>query len=437
MQKYLLGFTVCLLVGIALFGCIRTQPTGGMQPPAVCPNMCLLNQTQAPYPGCTCSGGTSGGSGGTGGTSDIGGTGGTGGSGGTGQNYASGGQEYSDVLLSGGLAAPRSQQGELIVVFSSTNYDSTIYRSIPAVIGEVSVFVAGSGAGWANMATGNESIEFTALRGKRIPVSWNRVWAGKYTRLAIEFAAMNATVRNTGQTENVSMPKKTYVFIVMAPVTYGATSAIEISFDMNKSFTRSENTTIFTPSVTITSMHGIQYIQREDGSVDLYSGATDLFELAEFNRTGGASYHVLSGTSASCMEGCVSGCALSSAPMCHAGCASTCLGEVVPPMPNACSDGTEYGQCSVNRPFWCTNTGQYDANCQLCGCPENCECLSDDTCKYSPVAGGVATCSGNACVAGNPPIACRNGQLTQDCGACGCPSGMTCRSADGVCVQAG
>jgi hypothetical protein len=40
-----------------------------------------------------------------------------------------------------------------------------------------------------------------------------------------------------------------------------------------------------------------------------------------------------------------------------------------------CSDGTPYGRCSINKPFYCDN-GKIISNCTICGCPTGEQCQS-------------------------------------------------------------
>ncbi|MBI2659507.1 PKD domain-containing protein [Candidatus Woesearchaeota archaeon] len=55
----------------------------------------------------------------------------------------------------------------------------------------------------------------------------------------------------------------------------------------------------------------------------------------------------------------------------------------------ACSDGTQYSQCSVTKPLYCSN-GTLINNCFLCGCLSNLTCSSNETCvtltNQNPVA---------------------------------------------------
>jgi len=163
----------------------------------------------------------------------------------------------------------------------------------------------------------------------------------------------------------------------------------------------------------------------------LSAGSVGLRELAILNQTGGASYSIWGGSNEPAMVACTGECSVISSAVCHARCASYGLG-VIETIDNACDDGTAYSACSSNKPLYCV-TGTYLHRCSTCGCPWNYNCLSDGTCEYNHTNGGN-TCSGSACVSGNPPLACRNGQISQDCVACGCPEGKTCRAMDGVCV---
>ena len=45
-----------------------------------------------------------------------------------------------------------------------------------------------------------------------------------------------------------------------------------------------------------------------------------------------------------------------------------------------CSDGTLFGECSSNKPYYCDN-GNLIENCSVCGCPAEKECQEDGSCK--------------------------------------------------------
>jgi len=47
---------------------------------------------------------------------------------------------------------------------------------------------------------------------------------------------------------------------------------------------------------------------------------------------------------------------------------------------NECSDGTSYSDCSSEQPKYCTSSGDLTDDCGKCGCPTGLECQSDGTC---------------------------------------------------------
>ena len=50
-----------------------------------------------------------------------------------------------------------------------------------------------------------------------------------------------------------------------------------------------------------------------------------------------------------------------------------------PPVPQTCSDGTPYGQCSQTKPKYCDN-GRLIDKCSICGCPPSYVCQKDGNC---------------------------------------------------------
>jgi hypothetical protein len=59
--------------------------------------------------------------------------------------------------------------------------------------------------------------------------------------------------------------------------------------------------------------------------------------------------------------------------------------------PQKCSDGTEYGQCSTNKPKYCDNGALID-KCQTCGCPTGLECQGDGSCSTQDCIEGDLNC---------------------------------------------
>ena len=454
------------------FGCTGpVNNTGGMESPRVCRDYCEPGQIQAPYPDCSCSGGTvgpmptagpggynwtpvpggngssggGGGGGGTGGgTGGTGGTGGngTGGSGGTGASGTNGSQAGTggagwgvtgdDVLRYGSAALASDQEGMIIVLIGSRNANESPYSAVSLGVGAVSTYRPGAGGGWSTLSTGTKTIELKGLGGKHALLSQGRAGVGVHTRLLVELT--NLSVSYNGSARAVTLPKGYYVIIDGVPLTRSGTSAVKLTFDLNRSvsMSRDGNAMIFTPVVEIESLDNVRHIIGDDGIVSLSAGTLELKELAIFDESGTAVYTVEGGVVASCMENCTDACLNRTSALCFARCSPQCLG-VADTIASACDDGTPYNTCSRRKPAYCV-TGTYLMRCGTCGCPESYDCLADGTCRYTPFAEGGAACSGEYCVDGNPPIACRGGQFTQDCVACGCPEGKDCRTSDGVCV---
>lgn len=57
-----------------------------------------------------------------------------------------------------------------------------------------------------------------------------------------------------------------------------------------------------------------------------------------------------------------------------------CIEKIIP-IPQACSDGTVYGECSQTKPKYCQN-GILINHCKYCGCISGQICESDSTCQW-------------------------------------------------------
>jgi hypothetical protein len=100
-----------------------------------------------------------------------------------------------------------------------------------------------------------------------------------------------------------------------------------------------------------------------------------------------------------------------------------------------CSDGTEYGKCSLDKPKYCNN-GNLVNNCTQCGCLYGYNCQSDETCKSSSEETGCEK-PGDSCCTGNT---CKNGLACQNSKCCKtasytCTAGTDCCS--GYCCTTG
>ncbi|MCK4491315.1 MAG: right-handed parallel beta-helix repeat-containing protein, partial [Candidatus Altiarchaeales archaeon] len=96
----------------------------------------------------------------------------------------------------------------------------------------------------------------------------------------------------------------------------------------------------------------------------------------------------------------------------------------------SCSDGTLYGECSVDKPKYCNNRILMD-NCSKCGCAPGYECNTTSGSCYT-----LPKCSDgtpyNGCSADKPRY-CVEGKLVDNCVGCGCPSGRECNKTLNIC----
>jgi len=94
-----------------------------------------------------------------------------------------------------------------------------------------------------------------------------------------------------------------------------------------------------------------------------------------------------------------------------------------------CSDGTLYNQCSVTKPKYCDNGNLID-NCQTCSCPSGYSCNSTTKACYVPICPD-GTAYGQCSI--TKPKYCDNGSLTDKCSSCSCPAGQSCNSTTNSC----
>jgi outer membrane lipoprotein-sorting protein len=88
-----------------------------------------------------------------------------------------------------------------------------------------------------------------------------------------------------------------------------------------------------------------------------------------------------------------------------------------------CSDGTTYGQCSIDKPKYC-DSGTLIIKCTQCGCPTNQSCnTTTENCYlfYNPVQQCSDGTPYGQC-SSNKPKYCDNGNLINNCELCECPS---------------
>ena len=93
-----------------------------------------------------------------------------------------------------------------------------------------------------------------------------------------------------------------------------------------------------------------------------------------------------------------------------------------------CSDGTQYFECSVNKPLYCDNGILID-KCQKCGCNVDGNCQLGGNCLVRKCADGTLYGS----CAGDKPNYCFQGVIKEVCSLCGCPDGLECVN-DGGCM---
>ena len=97
---------------------------------------------------------------------------------------------------------------------------------------------------------------------------------------------------------------------------------------------------------------------------------------------------------------------------------------------STCSDGTPYGECSVNKPKYCNNGILID-DCVRCGCPEGQTCNETSGSCYEPGEGACIAEDGTAFFCGDT--------VTKNCtlnGSMGCPPGHgLIIGADGITID--
>ncbi|MFH1500638.1 MAG: PA14 domain-containing protein, partial [archaeon] len=101
---------------------------------------------------------------------------------------------------------------------------------------------------------------------------------------------------------------------------------------------------------------------------------------------------------------------------------------------DVCGDGTNYGECSTQKPKFCQN-GTLISNCSICGCSDGAICEQNGTCSEIPITEFELKCSDGTnygeCSTQKPKF-CQNGTLISNCQLCGCYSGQQCKT-NGTC----
>ncbi len=103
--------------------------------------------------------------------------------------------------------------------------------------------------------------------------------------------------------------------------------------------------------------------------------------------------------------------------------------------PQTCSDGTLYGQCSTTKPKYCNN-GNLTISCSTCGCPTGQSCNQTTSACYAPV--NPQLCSDGTiygqCSVNKPKYCNNNGVLSDLCLTCGCPVNYGCYIPSQACI---
>ncbi len=81
-----------------------------------------------------------------------------------------------------------------------------------------------------------------------------------------------------------------------------------------------------------------------------------------------------------------------------------------------CSDGTAFGECSANKPQYCTPKGRLFEDIERCGCPQTHRADATQT-RCIPLSCSDGTLEGNC--SKNGQMVCIEGELVNDTGLCG------------------
>jgi hypothetical protein len=96
-----------------------------------------------------------------------------------------------------------------------------------------------------------------------------------------------------------------------------------------------------------------------------------------------------------------------------------------------CSDGTNYGKCSITKPLYCNN-GVLVNKCNTCGCSSGYDCdPSTLSCVSTQCSDGTIR---GACSITKPLYCDLNAVLVDKCDTCGCSSGYNCDTLTHSCV---
>lgn len=100
-----------------------------------------------------------------------------------------------------------------------------------------------------------------------------------------------------------------------------------------------------------------------------------------------------------------------------------------------CSDGTPINSCSLTKPRYCNGAGQIIDNCNICSCNDGLLCNSGSGSCYSTNYCPDGT-QYQACSVTKPVYCTSSGAFVSDCNVCGCPSGYSnCQSGTNKCYD--
>lgn len=127
-------------------------------------------------------------------------------------------------------------------------------------------------------------------------------------------------------------------------------------------------------------------------------------------------------------------------------CSNSSLMNFTTPVYPYCDDGTPFGRCTANPPFYCDEgEGEIVSRCDLCGCNDGGSCQYGGPLNGTCVSvnyGYLARVCGDGTLYGNcsatKPLFCDDGELIPKCQQCGCPKDDVCRESGkgaGSCLE--
>lgn len=308
MDKVIL-LLVSVFIALMLLGC-----TSGMRSPPICKTLCAPGQTQMPYPDCRCIGEPFGG--GIGPAPSL-----TPISGGGIIVQPSPSPTDEGTLAPGGLAELGPNEGLILVTLRAEPMGSV--EDVIIRIKEIDGYRTAPDSGWVLLSGSRKSYDFSLMKGREYPAAVARAGIGRYVYLRIVFDG-DIIVRRAGRTEEVSTSED-MMLLMKLPVSRSATSAVRLSFDLDRCFIEDEEGNLsFTPHLTIETWQGVRYIVKDDGSIEI-DGEKVLEEEVSFSQTFVARYQVIGGNEATCVSSCVQECGDRNMTVsCHDACIRGC-----------------------------------------------------------------------------------------------------------------